>query len=61
MVSRDRRLRLLTDQFGQRVLCSASEHPRPMSVPGVREETLVRYKANGSAVMTDTSLVRARF
>jgi transposase len=33
-----------------------------MPAPGVREETMVllRYKANGSAVMTDTSLVRAR-
>ncbi|MFN8993788.1 MAG: hypothetical protein ACK5X3_09055, partial [Pseudomonadota bacterium] len=41
---------------------SATEHPRPMTAPGVREETTVplRYKANGSAGMTDTSLVRAR-
>jgi hypothetical protein len=33
-----------------------------MTAPGVREEAtvLLRYKANGSAVMTDTSLVRAR-
>jgi len=31
-----------------------------MNVPGVREETAMRYKANGSAGMTDTSLVRAR-
>jgi transposase len=32
-----------------------------MNVPGVREETVVlRYKVNGSAAMTDTSLVRAR-
>jgi transposase len=33
-----------------------------MTAPGVREETMVllRYKANGSAAMTDTSLVRAR-
>lgn len=31
-----------------------------MSVPGVREETVMRYKANGSAVMTDKSLVRNR-
>jgi transposase len=36
-----------------------------MTAPGVREETMVvvlllRYKVNGSAVMTDTSLVRAR-
>ena len=30
-----------------------------MNVPGVREETLMRYKANGSSGMTDTSLVRA--
>jgi hypothetical protein len=30
-----------------------------MTAPGVREETMVllRYKANGSAEMTDTSLV----
>jgi hypothetical protein len=27
--------------------------------PGVPEETTMRYKANGSAEMTDTSLVRA--
>ena len=34
-----------------------------MTAPGVREETmeLLRYKVNGSAVMTDTSLLRARF
>jgi hypothetical protein len=33
-----------------------------MTAPGVREETtvLLRYKANGSAGMTDLSLVRAR-
>jgi transposase len=33
-----------------------------MNAPGVREETMVllRYKVNGSAGMTDTSLVRAR-
>lgn len=36
-----------------------------MPAPGVREETVVcavllRYKMNGSAGMTDTSLVRAR-
>ncbi|MFN9007359.1 MAG: hypothetical protein ACK5ZF_18925, partial [Betaproteobacteria bacterium] len=33
-----------------------------MTAPGVREETgvLLRYKVNGSAEMTDTSLVRAR-
>jgi len=33
-----------------------------MTAPGVREETMgmLRYKASGGAVMTDTSLVRAR-
>jgi transposase len=31
-----------------------------MNEPGVREETAMRYKANGSAEMTDKSLVRAR-
>jgi len=31
-----------------------------MTVPSVREETAKRYKANGSAEMTDTSLVRDR-
>ncbi len=31
-----------------------------MNEPGVREETAMRYKANGSAEMTDTSMVRAR-
>ena len=31
-----------------------------MNETGVREETAMRYKANGSAEMTDTSLVRAR-
>jgi hypothetical protein len=33
-----------------------------MTAPGVREETtaLLRYKANGSADMTDTSLVGGR-
>jgi hypothetical protein len=36
--------------------------PGALSAPGVREETKVplRYKVIGSAVMTDTSLVRAR-
>jgi hypothetical protein len=32
-----------------------------MNAPGVREETLMRYKGNGSAEMTDTSLVRLGF
>jgi hypothetical protein len=31
-----------------------------MNVPGVCEETVMRYKVNSSAAMTDTSLVRAR-
>lgn len=31
-----------------------------MNVPGAGEETAMRYKVNGSAGMTDTSLVRAR-
>jgi hypothetical protein len=31
-----------------------------MNVPGVREDAAMRYKVNGSAGMTDTSLVRAR-
>lgn len=41
---------------------SRSEHPKPMNAPGVREETmaLLSYKVNGSAEMTDPSLVRAR-
>jgi hypothetical protein len=31
-----------------------------MDTPGVREEAVQHYKRNGSAAMTDTSLVRAR-
>jgi hypothetical protein len=31
-----------------------------VTVPGVREETNMRYKVNGSAEMTDPSLVRVR-
>lgn len=39
----------------------ASEHPiRASRTPGVPEETTMAYKENGSAAMTDTSLVRAR-
>ena len=37
-----------------------TEPPKPVNVPGVRGETAMRYKVNGSAEMTDTSLVRAR-
>ena len=32
----------------------------PARGAGVPEETTMRYKVNGSAAMTDTSLVRAR-
>ena len=35
------------------------ESPNPARGPGVPEETDLRYKVNGSAEMTDTSLVRA--
>ncbi len=38
----------------------ATEHPNPAGGPGVPEETDLRYKVNGSAEMTDKSLVRAR-
>ncbi len=31
----------------------------PLSAPGVRGETVLRYKVNGSAEMTDNALVRA--
>ena len=31
-----------------------------LAVPGVRGETVLRYKVNGSAEMTDKALVRAR-
>ena len=34
---------------GQAWSCRCSEHPKPMNVPGVREETVLRYKVNGSA------------
>jgi hypothetical protein len=37
----------------------STEQFRPVTVPGVCEETFVRYKANGSADMTAPSLVRA--
>jgi len=43
----------------QRVVL-AIELPKPMPVPGVRQETTLRYKENGSAEMTEKSLVRAR-
>jgi len=32
----------------------------PLSAHGVRGETILRYKVNGSAEMTDKALVRAR-
>jgi hypothetical protein len=35
------------------------EHPRRLSALGVREETILRYKVNGSAEMTEYALVRA--
>jgi hypothetical protein len=35
------------------------EHPRPLWAPGVRGETILRYKVNGSADMTEIALVRA--
>ena len=31
----------------------------PLSAPGVRGETILRYKVNGSAEMTEKALVRA--
>lgn len=37
-----------------------TEQLNPARGPGVPEETTMRYKVNGSAEMTDTSLVRAR-
>lgn len=36
------------------------EQFRPARVPGVPEEAGMRYKVNGGAEMSDTSLVRAR-
>jgi hypothetical protein len=39
---------------------TASEHPKPLSAPVVRGETVfMRYKVNGSAEMTEYALVRA--
>ena len=35
------------------------EHPRPLWAPGVRGETILRYKVNGSADITEIALVRA--
>ena len=32
----------------------------PLSAHGVRGETIMQYKVNGSAEMTDKALVRAR-
>ena len=43
-------------RLGSFVTC---EHPRPQPAPGVREETILRYKVNGSADMTEYALVRA--
>ena len=37
---------------------STFELLNPVPGPGVREETTMSYKVNGSAEMTDTSLVR---
>ena len=37
----------------------ANQLPNPAGAPGVREETGLRYKVNGSADMTDLPLVRA--
>ena len=36
-----------------------SEHPKRLSAPVVRGETVLRYKVNGSAEMTEHALVRA--
>jgi hypothetical protein len=35
------------------------EHPRSLAAPGVRGETVLRYKVNGSAEMAEKALVRA--
>ena len=37
-----------------------SEHPNRLAAPVVRGETVLRYKVNGSAEMTEHALVRAR-
>ncbi len=41
---------------------TASERPKRMPAPAVREETMVhlRHKVNGSAELTDSTWVRAR-
>jgi hypothetical protein len=44
------------DTFAEAAAC---EHPRPLAAPGVRGETTLRYKVNGSAEMTEYALVRA--
>ncbi|MBO3708925.1 MAG: hypothetical protein J5X21_21455, partial [Candidatus Accumulibacter sp.] len=50
-----------TPQIGRAVdLLTTSEQPNPARGPGVPEETTMRYKVNGDAEMTDTSLVRVR-
>jgi hypothetical protein len=40
-------------------ICSLCEQFRSARGPGVPGETRMRYKVNGNAEMTDTSLVRA--
>jgi len=50
----------LLPQGGCRIEIVLHEPPRPLSAPGVREETILRYKVNGSAEMTEIALVRAR-
>ena len=45
--------------FAEREMAVLSEDSKPMAARRC-EETAVRYKANGSAEMTETSLVRAR-
>jgi hypothetical protein len=56
--SLQRRLARCSDRLDAPDSFTASEHPMP--APGVREEAMVllRYKVNGSAEMTDTSLAR---
>lgn len=48
---------VLTRYSGTTKKLSASEHPNPARGPGVPEETDLGYKVNGSAEMTDPSLV----
>ena len=54
------RIRHKFDRYRQNERCGkACEHLRSLAAPVVRGQTVLRYKVNGSAEMTEKALVRA--